>query len=33
MKSVQGSIKEGNIDEAIASCDKQQGSQMQLNLL
>ncbi|KFF20188.1 MULTISPECIES: MotA/TolQ/ExbB proton channel family protein [Flavobacterium] len=26
MKSVQGSIKEGNIDAAIASCDKQQGS-------
>jgi len=26
MKSVQGSIKEGNIEAAIASCDKQQGS-------
>jgi biopolymer transport protein ExbB len=26
MKNVQGSIKQGNIDDAIASCDKQQGS-------
>ncbi|MFC0780501.1 MotA/TolQ/ExbB proton channel family protein [Flavobacterium sp. HJSW_4] len=26
MKNVQGSIKEGNIEAAIASCDKQQGS-------
>ncbi len=26
MRSVQGSIKEGNIEAAIASCDKQQGS-------
>ncbi len=26
MKNVQASIKQGNIDDAIASCDKQQGS-------
>ncbi|OOV17178.1 MotA/TolQ/ExbB proton channel family protein [Flavobacterium sp. LM4] len=26
MKNVQGNIKEGNIEAAIASCDKQQGS-------
>jgi biopolymer transport protein ExbB len=33
MTKIQASIKQGEIDEAIVSCDKQQGSvQMQLNL-
>jgi biopolymer transport protein ExbB len=31
MTKIQASIKQGEIEEAIATCDKQQGSVMQLN--
>jgi biopolymer transport protein ExbB len=32
MTKIQASIKQGEIDEAIVSCDKQQGSVAKLNL-